>query len=195
VIFITFLCAEFEKLINDLNIDYLDLDSEKFNSKLFTYKVIYDNPHNSDEQSYRYILFFEGDACCIYGYTGDRGDFYSKYFSKKRYLKLYNYFTSLLDFTIDIIENEEELSDSYTNSFILNEILYSNLTNLDWSFVDLSKKDIYRLNDDDSITSMKFIKFKVKKETLKDDEKIIIANIDGKIEEVEFYKILIKESL
>lgn len=186
----------FERLLEEFNLSLMDIDSEKFDASKFSMFEIYDNHHRSDESSNRYLVYFDGKPSCIIGYTGDRGTPYSGFFSKEAALELYRYFSSLRSFSFDVLEEQENLDDSYTRLVFMNDTLYYQLDSPKWGHLD-TKKPMFRLEDDDTLTPIKFVKFKTAKESWeeKDDDKFIIALVDGREEEVPYYRLLTKQSL
>lgn len=188
----------FEKLIEDFYLSYSDINHDLFDISKFDVFQIYDNPHQSDESSYLYLIYFNNKLSCIIGKSGDRGGFYSKFVSKEAGIELYNYFVSLIGCNIefDILEKEEILDDNHTILLHKDEELYYNLTSPSWGYIDI-KKPLFRLEDDESLTSITFLRFKTTKKSWeeKSDDEFIIASLNGQEIEVPYYRLLTKQSL
>ena len=188
----------FDKLIEDFQLSYFDIDESQFNKTKFIVYEIYDNPHDSDESSYRYLVQFEGKPNCIMGYTGDRGTFYCKFFSKNEGIKLHAYFSSIMTLSLnfEVLEEDEDLSDSYTVPGIIDGHLYYHIRSPKNAGIN-TKKPLYRLEDDESITPLEFVRFKTKKQSWeeKEGDRFIIAKIDNKEVEVPYYRLITKQSL
>ncbi len=189
----------FSHLLEEWNINYYDINQDKFDTLKFKGFILYDNSSDSDEQSYRYLIYFEDKPCCVIGYTGDRGTFYSYFFSQEIALSLNNYFLSIINDDnklFELIEDDIDLSDSYTKLIVINGELYNYITSPKWTFIN-TKKPMFRLEDDETLTPIKFIKFKSDKPSWqeKEEDSFMIVECKGEEVEVPYHRILFKQSL
>ena len=187
---------------------------EGFDATLFKIKEIYNNPHDSDESSYRRLLYFKNKFCCVFGYTGDRGYTFVEFANREIANELRQYMESLLpeEYNINIIKDDEvELSDQYT-TFVQDDEdgnLYYIIKNPAWGGnFDANDTNMYyaedAVADDDKYTLIKcnFVKFKfdLRKTAsweLKEDDKRIFVELTegdkkGQIIEAEFYRVLFR---
>ena len=139
------ICNDFQYSLDDIiqefQIDEYNFDYQKMDTSLFLVKNIYNNPHDSDEQSYRKLLFFKNKPCCIFGYTGDRGTSYVDFFNKEIAKELYEYFLTLsinqpYD-KVSILPQTVDLSDRYSILVqdSIDKDIYCHISNPKWSYV------------------------------------------------------------
>lgn len=115
------------------------------------------------------MLFFKGEFACLYGYTGDRGSSTVLFASKEQKLVIRAYFESLLEDSndnSDIIEEELNLTDSYTVFFEQDDEYYYHINSPYWSYsFNPDVKNLYYIEDDDSFTPVEFVQFKINPHT------------------------------
>jgi len=189
---------DLETIIEELRLDYYNLDSDKFEKDLFEIREIYNNPHQSDENSYRSMLFFGGEFNCVFGYTGDRGSNFLEFKDLESFNKLYNYLLSLSrEDRSDLISSKNyiDLSDDYTNVLVLDGDLYYNLKSPKWGYYD-KNKPLYELLSDTELVEVKFKRYKTDKSSWqeKDDDKFIIVEKSGEEVEIPYYKVFQKQT-
>ncbi len=185
---------EFEYILSKLNIISYEVDNEKLDKTLFKIKNIYDNPHYSDENSYRYLLYFKDRFCCLYGYTGDRGTSTVEFASNEIAIELRNYFLSLIETEYSIIDEEFVLSDNYTNFFELGGKYYYHINNPRCSYCFHEEDDNLFYNKEDNLEPCKFLRYKTKKQYWEArglEDKIIIVRLnDGTEVEAQYNELL-----
>lgn len=132
---------ELGKIMEEFQMDTYHIDEERFDPSLFILKKIYNNPHDSDEQSYRKLLYFNGEPNCIYGYTGDRGDTFLEFFSKEVAKELYEYLMTLNNAApydrVSILDKNVKLGDRYTLLIqdMVDKDIYCHILSPKWSYV------------------------------------------------------------
>ena len=193
---------ELEHVINELGFEVYSLNTENLDRSLFKIRIIYDNPHQSDESSYRYLLFFKNEFCCLYGYTGDRGRPCVRWASKEKANEFCLYLHSLEDRyeKLVVITAEEviDISDDYTTFSEKDGIFYYSIDNPQWSFrfrgkvVDLT---VYYMDENETLHQALFVKLKTNKESYHEnleDKFMILETADKKQIEVPYGKVFLK---
>lgn len=175
---------DIDHILTELNIDTYNIDGE-IDLTLFKIKKIYDNPHDSDESSYRYLLYFNDKFCCLYGYTGDRGTSTVEFASNEMAIELRNYFFSLTKPTFSIIDDEFDLSDHYTTFFEHQGDFYYHIQSPRWSgkFHERTKNMFYVADADGyDLKPCTFVRYKTGRmqswEEKTPDDKIIIVKLE-----------------
>ena len=168
---------------------------------MFEIKKIYNNPGGSDEQSYRNLLFFKDKFCCIYGYTGDKGYSNLRFASEEQHKILKEYFVSLIEgrYNNEVLYLDENieinsLSDQYTKVIKIDNALYYNVENPQWSGVWGNNNNMYYMNDDNELIKCKFVRFKTNcyRNIFDDESKKMIIEIDGIEVESDYNRIIVK---
>ncbi len=169
-----------EHVMEALDVSYYDINTEKIDKSLFLIKEIYDNPHESDEQSYRNLLFFRNKFCCIFGKSGDRGGIIVEFASNEIANELRFYLLSLEEKTYSIInENEIDLSDDYTFFFEKDGVFYYMIKKPKCSYCFGKDTDLHYIRDKsgNDLVKCKFISFKNDKRNWEEDEDDKFMNI------------------
>lgn len=188
---------DIDHILTELRIDTYNLQGE-INKSLFNIKKIYDNPHDSDESSYRYLLYFRGKFCCLYGYTGDRGTSTVEFASKEMAKELRNYFLNLEDITCSIIDEEFDLSDHYTTFFPHEGDFFFHIQSPRWSgnFNEHAKNMFYIADTEgNDLKPCTFVKYKTGRmqsweEKTPDDKIIIVKLSDGTEIEAGYHQLI-----
>lgn len=178
---------DLEYIAEELNVPFFDMSESLFDETQFKIKVIYDNPHDSDECSYRNMLFFNGEFICIFGYTGDRGYNYVSFANYDVANKLRNYFHSLIqvgDLHVDILDESVDISDQYTTFVDFGGEFYYQIKSPRWSFCLSPKVDnLYYIPSYDESTLLKaeFVRWKHKNESScsYEEKNDMILKVDG----------------
>lgn len=146
--------------------DSYDYDVSKLsleNCNRFEFKRIYDKGHGSDEESYLYLVFLDGNFLATYYKEGDNYDFYVDFFS----VDGHNKFIQILE-TIQSESTKEEILDldyefdlnnNYNSVFDIDGSLYHNVRSPKWCVGFLRYKNAYHLEQDAKITPCEMVKF------------------------------------
>ncbi len=190
---------EIEHIIESFNLSLYSLSEEKLDKSLFKIRNIYDNPHKSDERSYRSLLFFRGEFCCLFGYTGDRGRSTIEFSSQEKAVELFSYLSLLQEIEFPVIsEDEYDISDDYTTFCEEDGVFYYIIDNAKWSCSfgkNMNSDNMLYVDDSGNMHKAKFIKFKTDKmswEENPEDKFILIELENNKQIEAPYYRVIFK---
>jgi hypothetical protein len=179
-------CWQLENILSELQIDSYNIIVD---NSLFKIKKIYDNPHGSDESSYRCLLFFKDKFCCLYGYTGDRGTSTVEFASDEMAKELRDYFLDLEQPKYSIIDDEIVLSDNYTTFFEHQGDFFYHIQTPRWSGAfDKRNTNMFYLADTEGndLKPCVFVRYKTEIKNSWDektpDDKIIIVKLEDDTE-------------
>ena len=192
---------DIQHILSELNINEYNLKG--FDPNLFKIREIYDNPHQSDECSYRRLIFFRDKFCCLYGYTGDRGTSTVEFANKEIAEELRMYLATLEQISYSILDEEVILSDHYT-TFVQdddNGEFYYNIQNPEWGGNFSNKaENVYYVGDNNKLTHCMFIRTKFKRRGYEqippEDKRLIVELLEGdkkgEVIEADYWRIIFK---
>lgn len=171
--------TDIEIILEDMNIDDYYIDVDKFDNTSFSIEEIYNNTLGG-VISYRRLLYFKGEFCCIFGCSQDVCTVI--YANKKMADKLRNYLMGIYTRIEYIGDNEVFISDDYTtiikykNNYYYNIICpYKNMHNEKLFYLDIVNDFLMEC------TFKEFI-----------DGKILVKLMNGAIIETDYEKIIIR---
>lgn len=186
-----------EYICEDLGVSFYELNNHRFNPEIFDIREIYDNPHDSDESSYRYIMFFRGVFTCIYGYTGDRGSSYIGYANKEVADELRNYLFTLKNDdglpSINLLKDVVNLSDRYTQLVEFEDGFYYHINSPRWSYCfETNVNNLYYI-ENDKVIKTEFVRWKHPKlNSWEKEGNHMIIKVDGKETETDGSNLVFK---
>jgi hypothetical protein len=176
------------------DVDKLSLkDSERFD-----FKRIYDKEHGSDEESYLYLVFLDGELLSTFYKEGDNYDFNVDFFSLNSYNNFLEILATMENETIKEeildLDYEIELNNNYNSVFDIDGSLYHNVSSAKWCMGFLRYKNPFLLEEGTKLTPCEMVKFSNDLPSWKNDESVnkIIIKVGGEEKEVDSRLILFK---